>query len=451
MMIEHTEPRPSAGALVLGLPNIAARVFNTPLLITPDKLQAVLWALSQRMDLSVEAPADSGVMRPGAAVGRWETRDRERGSGMLIDGGVGILPITGTLVHRGTWIGTSSGLQSYDGIAQQLRMAAEDERVKSVLLDLNTYGGEAGGVADLAAEIRELSAIKPVDALINDAAASAGYWMAAAARKVHITETGIAGSVGVVLTLQDITEAAAKAGVKITQIHAGAHKLLGSPFKALTDEERDQLQASVDQLYDLFTARVDSYRAEAGARLDSRKTEARIYRGAEAVKAGLADRVTTGRALLAEMQAEVANRGKARTSQSRSNPMSQNNSGGADAAVYTEQQMTSAKAERFEAGKREGAKESATAERARVKAILTGDNAKGREEMAQHLAFDTDLGADQANALLGKSPKAEPTPTKPAGRLDKAIAANGGSPNVGSEAGDDGETAEAIAKRIAAY
>lgn len=448
MMIEHT--RPSARALVLGLPNIAARVFNTPLLITPDKLQAVLWALSQRMDLSVEAPADSGVMRPAAAVGRWETRDRERGSGMLIDGGVGILPITGTLVHRGTWIGTSSGLQSYDGIAQQLRMAAEDERVKAVLLDLNTYGGEAGGVADLAAEIRELSAIKPVDALINDAAASAGYWMAAAARRVHITETGIAGSVGVVLTLQDITEAAAKAGVKITQIHAGAHKLLGSPFKALTDEERDQLQASVDQLYDLFTARVDSYRAEAGARLDSRKTEARIYRGAEAVKAGLADRVTTGRALLAEMQAEVANRGTRRTARS-SNMNSDKGQGGAD-AVYTEQQMVAAKADRYDAGKRDGAKESASAERARVKTILASEHAKGREEMAQHLAFDTDLSADQATALLSKSPKSEARQAK-IGRLDKAIAANGGSPNVGAEDGDggEGETAEAIAKRIAAY
>lgn len=451
-MNEHNEPRPAAGVLALGLPHIAARIFNMPLLITPDKLQAVLWALSQKMDMAVDAPSDPGVLRPAAAVGRWETRDSTRGSGMLIDGGVGILPITGTLVHRGTWIGTSSGLQSYDGIAQQLRMAREDDRVQSVLLDCNTYGGEAGGCADLASEIQELDAIKPVYALINDAAASAGYWLAAAARRVSITETGIAGSVGVVLTVQDITEAAAKAGVKIHQIHAGAHKLLGSPFQALTDEARAQLQASVDQLYDLFTARMDAYRTKAGAAIDSRKSEARIYRGAEAVKAGFADQVTTGRALLAEMQSEVATRGARRTTQNGRSTM-EKNSGGADAAVYTEAQMTAAKADRFEAGKREGAKESTTAERSRVKAILTSENAKGREDLAQHLAFDTALEADQAVALLGKSPKvAAEAPAKPTSKLDAAIAASGGSPNVGSEAGAEGEeTAEAVAKRIASY
>ena len=446
-MTDHNEPRPSAGVLALGLPHIAARIFNTPLLITPDKLQAVLWALSHRMDMSVDAPADPGVMRPAAAVGRWESRDRERGSGMLIDGGVGILPITGSLVHRGTWIGTSSGLQSYDGIAQQLRMAAEDDRIKSVLLDLNTYGGEAGGVADLAAEIRDLSAVKPVRAMINDAAASAGYWMAAAASDISITETGIAGSIGVVLTHQDITDAAAKAGVKITQIHAGANKLLGSPFKALSEADTAALQESVDELYSLFVARVDAYR---GGRADARATEARIYRGQAAVAAGLADQVTTGRALLAEMQAEVANRGKGRTTRGNTT-MSNDPKVGADAAVYTEAQMTTAKASQFEAGKREGA----TAERARAKTILTSENAKGREELANHLAFDTALDADQAVSLLGKSPKAEATPVKPASKLDAAIAASGGSPKVGSEEGADGEESveavEAVAKRIAAY
>lgn len=431
----------------LALPHIAARIFNAPLLMAPDKLQAVLWALSQRMDIAVEAPDDPGVMRPAAAVGRWETRDSMRGSGMLIDGGVGILPITGSLVHRGTWIGTSSGLQSYDGIAQQLRMAKEDERIKAVLLDLNSYGGEAGGVADLAQEVRDLAATKPVRAMINDAAASAAYWLAAAAQDISITETGIAGSIGVVLTHQDISAAAEKAGVKITQIHAGANKLLGSPFRALSDADMAQLQESVDQLYALFTTRVDAYR---GGKSNARATEARIYRGQEAVKAGLADQVTTGRALLAEMQTEVANRGKSRTS-TRSNTMSGSQSGGADAAVYTEAQMTAAKASQFEAGKKSGVAEATTAERARVKAIMTSENAKGREELAQHLAFDTALDADQAVALLGKSPKvAAEAPAAPKSKLDAAIKTNGGTPDVGTDASEASESVDAVAKRIAA-
>lgn len=431
----------------LALPHIASRIFNTPLLMAPDKLQAVLWALSQRMDIAVEAPDDPGVMRPAAAVGRWETRDSMRGSGMLIDGGVGILPITGSLVHRGTWIGTNSGLQSYDGIAQQLRIAAEDDRIKAVLLDLNSYGGEAGGVADLAQEVRDLAATKPVRAMINDAAASAAYWIAAAAQDISITETGIAGSIGVVLTHQDISAAAEKAGVKITQIHAGANKLLGSPFKALSEADMAQLQESVDQLYALFTTRVDAYR---GGKSNARATEARIYRGQAAVDAGLADQVTTGRALLAEMQSEVANRGKGRPTKGNTT-MSNDPKVGADAAVYTEAQMTAAKASQFEAGKKSGVAEATTAERARVKAIMTSENAKGREDLAQHLAFDTALDADQAVALLGKSPKvAAEAPAAPKSKLDAAIKANGGTPDVGTDASETSESVDAVAKRIAA-
>lgn len=403
-----------AGAL---LPHLAMRVFNTPLLITEDKLQAVLWALSTRMALDVEQPdAESAVMQPAASVGRWENFDRTRGSGMLIERGVAVLPITGTLVNRGRWIGASSGLQSYDGIAQQLRMAADDERVRQVLLDLNSYGGEAAGTADLAQEIRELSDTKPVTALVADAAASAAYWLASAADEVVVTETGMVGSIGVVLTHQDLTGAAEKAGVKITHIHAGAQKLVGNPFKTLTPSDRDALQAEVDKLYDLFTSRVAAYR---GMPADAvRKTEARVYRGADAVASGLANRVMSGRALLAELQ-DRAIRGERRTKPGDKQMSTTKTQGGAEnpAQAATEEQIAAARAEGNKAG--------ATAERARCKAILTHPEAKGREKLAAHLAFETDMTAEAAGGMLANAERAQAAPaTKvdPAAALDKAMA-----------------------------
>ena len=280
-------------------PLLHSRIFNTPHLITPEKLQAICFAVSEKLNLSVEEP-QGDVMKPAASVGRWENRDGR--SGMLIDGGIGIIPITGTLVNRGTWIGTSSGLQSYDGIAQQLRMAAEDPRIKAILLDLNSFGGEASGVADLAQEIRDLSARKRVVALASDAALSAAYWIAAAASEVVVTETGLAGSIGVVLTHQDVTGRAEQLGIKITHIYAGSEKIVGTPFRALSDSDVEKLQAEVDQLYDLFSNRIDAYRA---GKADAKGTSARVYRGQKAVDAGLADRVMSGRALLAEMQKAV--------------------------------------------------------------------------------------------------------------------------------------------------
>lgn len=393
------------------LPHLAMRVFNTPLLIAEDKLQAVLWVLSSRMNIDVDQPdADSAVMQPAASVGRWENYDRARNSGLLIERGVGILSITASLVNRGKWIGASSGLQSYDGIAQQLRMAADDERVRSILLDLNSYGGEAAGTAELAQEIREISAVKPVTALVADAAASAAYWIASAADEVVVTETGMVGSIGVVLTHQDLTGAAEKAGVKVTHIHAGSQKLVGNPFKSLTSSDREQLQAEVDKLYDLFTSRVAAYRQ---IPVDAvRKTEARVYRGADAVAAGLADRVMSGRALLAELQ-DRAIRGERRTKPGDKQMSKTTTQGGAETAQ-------SATEEQIAAARTEGAKAGATAERARCKAILTHPEAKGREKLAAHLAFETDMSAESAGGMLVNAERANTAPAQ----VDAAAALN---------------------------
>jgi capsid assembly protease len=412
-----------------GFANIATRLFNTPLLIAPDKLQAILFALSSRMGFVAERPTAEGVMQPMAGVGRWETRDRERGSGMLIDNGVGILPVTGSLVNRGAWIGSSSGLQSYDGIAQQLRMAADDKRIHSVLLDLNSYGGEAAGVAALAEEIRELDATKPVVALVADAAASAAYWLASAAREVVVTETGLAGSIGVVLTHQDVTAAAEKAGIKITQIHAGKEKLLGTPFRPLSDSDVEKLQLQVDELYELFNARVASYRGRDAK--DMQKTEARVYRGQQAVDAGLADRVMSGRALLAEMQARTnPTRGKSRptgvTTMSNTKETAGGEGSGQAAKTYTETELTAAKASEFERGTKAGA----TAERERCAAIIGHEHAAGRTKLAHQIAFKSDSTVAQAGDLLAAAPKEQ------GGRLDAAMQAAGGTAGVGQDSGE---------------
>ncbi|MBI1202551.1 MAG: hypothetical protein GC182_08575 [Rhodopseudomonas sp.] len=76
--------------------------------------------------------------------------------------------------------------------------------------------------------------------------------------------------------------------------------------------------------------------------------------------------------------------------------------------------------------KADGVKEGATAERARVKGILGSEQAKGRDGLAQHLAFETDLPVEQAVAMLGAAPAA--APAKPGSRLDAAMA--GAQPNV---------------------
>lgn len=98
-----------------------------------------------------------------------------------------------------------------------------------------------------------------------------------------------------------------------------------------------------------------------------------------------------------------------------------------------------------------GAAEARTAARQRAKAILGHPEAVGRKQMAQHLAFDTDLDADTAIRLLATSPK-EADDARKLNRLGAAIAAAGGSPKVGSEfETHESGSAHEVARRIANY
>lgn len=100
---------------------------------------------------------------------------------------------------------------------------------------------------------------------------------------------------------------------------------------------------------------------------------------------------------------------------------------------------------------RRGYAQAFTDYRQRCKAIVKSPEAKGREDMALTLALETDLTAEAAIGTLAAMPRA--VDTSRLNRLDRAIAASGGSPNVGSEflPEETGESAAAVAKRITSY
>lgn len=277
--------------------HIADRVLNRPMLITPEKAQVILSVLSGRIGVnSPEASRFEG--RPYVEEEPGKFRDRPYN----VANGVGIITVTGSLVNRGAWIGASSGLTSYEGIRHQLKTAATDAAVKSVILDLSSPGGEAIGAFETAALVRELSATKRTVALVNGMAASAAYAIASGAREIVTTETGVSGSIGVVLLHADFSRKLANDGIEPTLIFAGAHKVDGNPFEPLPEAVRADLQAEVNAFYDLFLKTVAAGR---GGRLTSeqaRSTEARALIGSAAVAAGLADRVGTFESVLAELQ-----------------------------------------------------------------------------------------------------------------------------------------------------
>lgn len=273
-----------------GLPYLAARVFNTPLLIQRAKLDVILNVLAPKFELQTGPPPQLGPPQPAPSrVGEAQ--------------GIAVLPIHGTLVQRTGGLDAMSGLLSYENIAARLDAALADRSVRGIVLDVDSAGGEAAGVFDLADRIRAGRDQKPIWAVANDAAFSAAYALASAAEQVFVSRTAGIGSIGVIALHVDQSQRDAHQGLSYTPILAGARKNDGNPHEPLTPEARASIQAEVNRLYELFVLTVAHHR---GLPADAiRQTEAGLFFGQNAIDAGLADRLgTLGDAVL-QMHTEL--------------------------------------------------------------------------------------------------------------------------------------------------
>ena len=196
------------------------------------------------------------------------------------------------LIHRGGWIGQSSGQTSYEGIAAQIEAAAEDPAVRGLALEIDSFGGEVAGVFDLADRIRAIRGSKPVWAFIAEHAFSAGYALASQADRILLPRTGALGSIGVVVLHADMSGQLDQGGVRVTLVHSGQHKVDGNPYQPLPEAVRDDIQREIDVLRFLFAETVAAGRAGRLSQEAALATEAATFRGVDAVAAGLADEVT---------------------------------------------------------------------------------------------------------------------------------------------------------------
>lgn len=282
---------------------IAQRAFNTPLMVDPAKALAFLTGLGPRITgreitfqgLELEV-ADQGVAALPARASLFgnDLAQRHQRNGIqpfaLVDG-IAVIEIAGTLVHRGAWIGQSSGLTSYEGIAAQIDAAIADPAVRGIALDIDSFGGEVAGAFDLADRIRAARAQKPVQAFVAEHALSAGYVLASQADRIILPRTGAVGSIGVVALHTDMSGALDQKGIAVTLIHAGAHKIDANPYQPLPPAVGDQMQHELEVVRVLFAETVAAGRGDRLTRDAALATEAAVFRGADAIAAGLADEV----------------------------------------------------------------------------------------------------------------------------------------------------------------
>lgn len=245
-------------------------VASTPWAIDPAMLDTIA-AIARREGEGVEA-VEARIGRP--------LQNARKAS---VRGSTAIVPITGPIFRYANLFTEISGATSIDMLAKDFTAALDDPAIASIILDINSPGGQVTGIAEFAAMVKGAS--KPVIAYVDGTAASAAYWIAAAASQVVMAKNAMAGNVGAVLSL-DIRKDQNKAEIVSSQ----------SPNKrpdVLTDAGRAQLQSLVDAQAQVFIEDVAAFRDKKPEAVIADWNGGAVFIAADAVRLGMADRIGT--------------------------------------------------------------------------------------------------------------------------------------------------------------
>ncbi|WP_082019703.1 signal peptide peptidase SppA [Berryella intestinalis] len=196
---------------------------------------------------------------------------------------VAVINIDGAIGYDGT-------SSSPEGLKSLLDRAEEDDRIKAVVLRVNSGGGTATAGEEMAQYVKEFS--KPI--VVSSAAinASAAYELSAMSDYIFVAKTTEIGAIGTVMQVTDLSEVMDKLGISIDSIKSAPSKDSSYGFRPLTDEEKAYYQALVDEINATFIQNVAEGR---GLSLDYARSLATglPFAGTTAVENGVADEIGT--------------------------------------------------------------------------------------------------------------------------------------------------------------
>ncbi|GAB4317653.1 MAG: signal peptide peptidase SppA [Methanobacteriaceae archaeon] len=202
-------------------------------------------------------------------------------------GTVAVIPIQGEIGYSSSNILGGTTVNP-DTIKTLINDAENDANVKAILLEINSGGGSPVASEEIMEAVKECK--KPVVVWISDVGASGAYLVASPADKIIASQSSIVGSIGVILSLTNLSDLYQKLGINRTAITGGEYKDMGADYRDLTPEERKMLQEMVDEDYDYFIALVAENRNLTKKYVES-IAEGKIYTGPQAKKVKLIDDV----------------------------------------------------------------------------------------------------------------------------------------------------------------
>lgn len=268
------------------LSTLLERVVNTPLLVEQAPLDMVIAVLSGKIGATIVDEL-SGELNTDA----WQGGIRATDEYTVLADGTAIVPIQGKLAHRHYGVEASSGIQSYSGALTMMDNGLADDKVKRIVFNMDTPGGEATGAFEAARQVFNARGKKPLIALVNESATSAGYLLAAACDTILLNNSGRVGSVGVIARVVDFSEAEKMEGLKSHVVFAGEGKNMLAN-SSVSKPELEWLQGKLNSTYDMFVKTVAEFRP-ALTEESLRKHGAKVFIGEEAVEAGFADSIVS--------------------------------------------------------------------------------------------------------------------------------------------------------------
>ncbi len=295
----NKEIEPNSITLVLGIPKKDAAVYQqkemvmrysyvmkafveTPWAILPHKL-AILEEIAVRHAMGEKLDPEEVQMRIHGA-----KRPAERKIGT-----VAVLPLFGTIFPRANLMTQVSGATSAEIFGMQFDELMKDPEVKAIVLDVDSPGGQVGGIDELSGQIYQSRGIKPIVAVANHSMDSAAYWIGSAADEVVITPSGEMGSIGVFAVHEDISKQLEQDGIKLTVIKEGKFKAEGNPWEPLSEEAKAAIQVNVKDAYEAFIKSVARNRGVNPEKVRNGFGEGRTVGSNRAVELGMADRIGT--------------------------------------------------------------------------------------------------------------------------------------------------------------
>ncbi|HLF00729.1 MAG TPA: signal peptide peptidase SppA [Anaerolineales bacterium] len=184
------------------------------------------------------------ILSWGAASGPTSSRGPTTGPA------VAIIHVEGVITSGSGTPFDTGGIAFSNDVIENVRKANEDAEVKAIVLAVNSPGGGVVASDEIYHALSEVE--KPIVVVVGDLGASGGYYISMASDWIVANPNSLVGSIGVISEFPNAEGLLEKVGVDFVVITSGERKDIGSPYREMTDAEREYWQTIIDETYEGF-------------------------------------------------------------------------------------------------------------------------------------------------------------------------------------------------------